>query len=112
MTFSQFNTTQDEEDWGNNYLDEVGYQPLRAAPGASREDKKMHYYLEMIRKQEEAEKKKIQRKEAKTKNQNKPENKNLNFESEPKQNECIKFTLVDNFDPEIDNLAYYMHQEV
>jgi len=102
------NNTSIDYDWTSGYVDEVGYKPLRAAEGVSREDKKLHYYLDMIRRQESAEKRKNLRKEAKLKNQDKAEKKILNLENVSEPNEPLQINLVTDFDPELDILAEQM----
>lgn len=101
---------EDEDAWVSNYVDELGYQPLKAAKGTSREDKKLHYYLEMIKRQEESEKQKTQKKEAKLKVKNNPEKKIWKIENDPEPDEPINFTLIEDFDWDLNDLALHMHE--
>lgn len=108
---NNFNTnTSWEEEWATSFDEEAGYNTLRSAPGESREDKKLHYYLEMIRRQESAEQRKIEKKQAKCKNQSKDDNKIWKFKDELEHDEPIQIDLVNGFDFELDTLAQNIHK--
>ena len=66
----------------------------------------------MIRKQEASEKRKIQKKESKVKNQNKPDDKIVTPKQENEKKESISIKLIENNDVDLENLAIYMHRKL
>ena len=112
LTCSNFNNnTSADDEFVNDIGDDTGYRPIRSNPGISREDKKLYYYLEMIRRQESAEQRKIQ-KEAKRKNGNKAEKKILKIEQEPESEGPIQMSLIQDYDVDLEVLARYMHDSL
>ena len=105
------NNTFEDDECSDSFEETPGITTMRSAPGTSREDKKLNYYLEMIQRQVTAEQKKTKKKEAKDKNQNRSEAKVWMKNAIPQITDSVEITLVHDFDLDLDILAQDLHAD-